>query len=264
MLGERAAGPSSLPGDAMSRFDDIGGIVLDAVGTLIEASPGVAVAYAEAARRQGVEVDVGLVRERFRRHFGADDADELQGSLSTDEAGEHARWRRLVGLVLPELPDPDRGFDELWHHFSRPDAWRCFPDVPAALDALDRAGVAVRIGSNFDGRLRSVVAGLPGLAGRSEGIVISSEVGFRKPHPAFYRAAVAGFGQPEGRILFVGDDTEHDVEGPRRLGLPAALIDRDGRHGAATFPRFEGLAPLVAAVVGGTPDPSDRPIKGGG
>ncbi|HWE36953.1 MAG TPA: HAD family hydrolase [Isosphaeraceae bacterium] len=264
MTEERMAGPSLSPGDAMSEFEDIGGIVLDAVGTLIEASPSVAVAYAEAARRQGVEVDPGLVRERFRQHFGADEADELRGALSTDEARERDRWRRLVGLVLPELPDPARGFDELWGHFARPDAWRCFDDVPAALDALERAGVAVRIGSNFDGRLRSVVAGLPALAGRSGGVVISSEVGVRKPHPGFYRAAVASLGLPAGRVLFVGDDPGHDVEGPRRLGLRAALIDRDGRHSDTDAPRFDGLGRLVAAVLGVAPGPAGSPIEEGG
>ena len=31
--------------------------------------------------------------------------------------------------VLPEVADPDRAFEELWDHFSRPESWRCFPDA---------------------------------------------------------------------------------------------------------------------------------------
>lgn len=261
---QQGAGPPSGPGNTLSTFEDIGGIVFDAVGTLIEAAPSVPAAYADAARRQGVAVDPAAVRARFRAHFGAAEADELQGPMTTDEARERDRWRRLVGLVLPELSDPARGFDELWDHFARPDAWRCFDDVPAALAALDAAGVAVRIGSNFDGRLRSVVAGLPALAGRSAGLVISSEVGVRKPHPDFYRAAVATFGGLAGHVLFVGDDPEHDVNGPRRLGLRAALLDRDGRRRDGHFPSFDGLGPLVAAVLGGSTGGEGLPIKRGG
>src|SRR5579884_2877354 len=117
-------------------LDGIVGLVVDAVGTLIEPRPSVALVYAEAARRQGLEVDPAEVKARFRVHFGADEVDELRGPMATDEASEHRRWRRIVENVLPGLPDPDRGFAELWEHFGRPESWRCFPDVGPALRAL--------------------------------------------------------------------------------------------------------------------------------
>src|SRR5262245_21039534 len=90
----------------------IGGIVLDAVGTLIEPAPPVSEIYALAAHRQGVEIDRAIVKSRFLKHFGDDEIDEARGPLATDEATEYRRWRRIVGNVLPDLPEPDLAFLE--------------------------------------------------------------------------------------------------------------------------------------------------------
>jgi putative hydrolase of the HAD superfamily len=223
----------------------LAGVVLDAVGTLIEPVPSVALVYAEAARRQGVALDPGLVKERFRRHFGDDEVDELRGPLATDEATEYRRWRRIVANVLPELPDSERGFAELWAHFGTTAAWRLFDDVAPALERLRDAGMSVCIASNFDARLREVFRGLPGLAAWQGPLVISSEVGVRKPHADFYGAACRALGLDPSRVLCVGDDLENDVLGPRRAGLQACLIDR---HGSApgSLPSLNAL-PVIAS-----------------
>src|SRR5207249_8911999 len=94
------------------RENRIAGIVFDAVGTLIKPDPSVAVAYTTAARRQGVELEPAEVRGRFQVHFQSDEVHAEQGVLSTDEATERRRWRKIVGDVLPEIPEPERAFDE--------------------------------------------------------------------------------------------------------------------------------------------------------
>lgn len=226
---------------------DVDGIILDAVGTLIEPAPPVAEVYAAAGARQGLAVDVREVKARFGQYFRDDEVDEQMGPMRTSEAIEHRRWRRIVGSVLPGLPDPDRAFAELWDHFGRASAWRCFPDVGVGLRALRDAGWPVRIASNFDGRLRDVAAGLADLEGFAEPLVISSEVGYRKPHPEFYRAACRSLGLPPGRVLCVGDDPENDVLGPERAGLRGALLDRDARAPVGLL-AFGGLAELVEAL----------------
>lgn len=231
-------------------WEGIEGIVLDAVGTLIDPEPSVARAYADAALRQGLVVDVAEVKRRFGLHFRNDEVDEQLGPMATDEAIEFRRWRRIVANVLPDLPDLDRGFAELWDHFGRPEAWRSFPDVAPGLAALREAGLPLRIASNFDGRLRAVAAGLPELSGFVAPLVISSEVGHRKPHPAFYRAACASLGLPPGRVLCVGDDPENDVLGAERAGLRGVLLDREGRRppGLASIPSLLDLARALLEI----------------
>lgn len=225
-------------------LDGIEGVVFDAVGTLIDPEPSVSDVYAEAARRQGIALERALIKSRFARYFGDDEVDYLRGPLATDEATERRRWRRVVGRVLPELPDPDGAFEELWIHFGRAESWRLFADVEPALERLRRAGLPSRIASNFDGRLRGVVGGLPALAAWGETLVISSEVGYRKPHPSFYHAAAESLGLPPSRVLCVGDDPENDLHGPRRAGLKSILVDRE-RRDPDDLPRLAGLAELI-------------------
>jgi putative hydrolase of the HAD superfamily len=228
---------------AKTVLSGIRGIVLDAVGTLIDPWPPVAVAYAEEARRQGVVLDPAEVKSRFYQHFGQDEGDEARGPLATDEAVEHRRWRRIVANVLPEVPDPEAAFSRLWEHFGNPASWRTFRDVGRSVHALQRAGLHVGVASNFDRRLRGVLAGLPDLAGWADRAVISSEVGFRKPHPAFYQAACQALGLPPEAVLHVGDDPENDLRGPARVGMPAVLIGASGRP--ADEPSLASLTALV-------------------
>lgn len=225
---------------------DADGIIFDAVGTLIRPVPSVAEAYRAAALRQGVELAVEEARARFQRHFSNDRIHAERGRLSTDEATESRRWREIVAGVLPDVPDPDRAFAELWDHFGRPESWRAFPDVEPALRAIESMGVRVCVGSNFDTRLRTVVAGLPELENWTDNLVISSEVGFRKPHRMFFEAACKHLGMKAERVACVGDDLENDVDGAVRAGLSGVLLDRSGQ-GESRFPSFSGLAALVQA-----------------
>src|SRR4029079_12828521 len=182
-------------------WDLIAGIVLDAVGTLIKPVPSVAEAYTEAARRQGVDLNRDEVKARFATNFQSDEVGGDGGIHSTDEPTEIWRWRRIVTKVLPEVPDPDRAFHALWGHCGKPESWRCFPDVAPALRAIHDAGISVCVGSNFDSRLRQVVLGLPEPGWAVDALVISSEIGYRKPHSSFYEAACERLGLPGSQVL---------------------------------------------------------------
>jgi putative hydrolase of the HAD superfamily len=86
--------------------------------------------------------------------------------------------------------------------------------------------------------------GLPELAECSLSLVISSEVGFRKPHPSFYHAACARLGLAPERVLCVGDDLENDVIGAIRAGLSGMLLDRTSRA-PDDLPHVPNLTALV-------------------
>ncbi len=53
-------------------------------------------------------------------------------------------------------------------------------------------------------------------------VVVSSEVGWLKPRPELYHAALTRLGVREREALFVGDDLENDVRGPKALGMRTA------------------------------------------
>lgn len=227
-------------------FDGIRGVIFDAVHTLIVPTVPVHETYVAEARRQGVELETATIRDRFRRHFRDDEALERSGALTTDEERERERWRRIVRAVLPELPDPDEGFDRLWNDFGLPGSWRCPEDVAPTLDAIRARSLPIGMASNFDTRLRTVVAGLAELSGRIDKLVISSEIGHRKPGPGFYRGAFETMGLSAETILWIGDDPENDVAGPIRAGARALLLDRADRHANFTpAPRIRRLTKLI-------------------
>jgi putative hydrolase of the HAD superfamily len=202
----------------------IRGVLFDAVGTLIEPWPPAAEVYAAAALRQRVSLPIDVVRERFHRAFREEEARDDAHDFITSEPRERRRWRTIVAACLRELSDPERAFHELWHHFSRADSWRTHPTAPAALHTLAHAGYHLAIASNFDSRLRTVLAGLPDLARWAATALISSELGVRKPHPGFYRIACRRIDLLPSQVLFIGDNPEHDLDGPRRAGLQSALV----------------------------------------
>lgn len=227
------------------------GALVDAVGTVIEPDPPVAEVYAAAARRRGVDLNAAEVKGRFELRFRTDELDELGGDLTTDEAREHLRWQRIVAAVLPEVADQESAFLELWKHFSRPQAWRCYDDVAPAFSELETAGIRVWIASNFDARLRTVVSGIPTLAAWADRLLISSEVGYRKPHPAFYLAGCKRLELKPENLFCVGDDPENDYEGPRRAGLQGLLVNRQGSiH--PEIPSFADLSKLTEHILSQT------------
>jgi putative hydrolase of the HAD superfamily len=224
----------------------IAGVVIDAVGTVIEPDPPVADVYLAAAMRQGIVLDRSTVKARFSCCFRDDEIDEARGPLETDESIEVRRWQRIVTSVLPEVPDPEDAFHHLWSHFARPESWLCFPDVAPALTLLRQADLPVLIGSNFDARLYPVVAGIPEIQFLGDSLVISSQVGYRKPHARFYEAACNRLRLRSEQVLWVGDDPENDLFGPRRAGCRSVLLDRLG-----TSDREESGFPDLLAIVRG-------------
>lgn len=50
-------------------------------------------------------------------------------------------------------------------------------------------------------------------------VLISGELGYRKPHPLVFRRLIEQLGVRKNQILYVGDDPEPDIVGAKRAGL---------------------------------------------
>ncbi len=50
-------------------------------------------------------------------------------------------------------------------------------------------------------------------------ILISGELGYRKPHPRVFQTLVEKFGKKASEIMYIGDDPTADVKGAERAGL---------------------------------------------
>jgi FMN phosphatase YigB (HAD superfamily) len=116
--------------------------------------------------------------------------------------------------------------------------------------------------SNFDyaPTPRGILA-REGIAGLFDAVLVSAEVGWRKPEAAIFHAALEQLGIGPDQALFVGDRLEIDVAGAQGVGMRAAWINRTGdeRPAGAARPDFEikdltelepilGIAPAGADV----------------
>ena len=202
------------------------------------------------ARRRGVDLSPDLVRARFWAAYQAEEVADLAAGWATSEAREEARWRRIVADTLPEVGDGL--FAELFGHFARPDAWRVDPDAAALFAELAGRGIVLGMGSNYDARLMSVLAGhreLDPLAGR---VVVSAAVGWRKPARTFFAEVERAAGVPAADILFVGDDLDNDYHGATAAGLRAVLLDPNARHPDVSdrITRLSGILDRVTGSAG--------------
>jgi putative hydrolase of the HAD superfamily len=207
---------------------DVRAVFFDAVGTLIAPDPPAPEAYAAVGRRHGSRPEVATVRERFRAAFQREEEHDRANGWRTGDQREERRWRSIVAAVLDDVTDAEACFRELWDHFAHPSAWACLPGAGPVLAELARRGLTLGIASNYDRRLRSVAAGLPQLA-PIQHMVISAEVGWRKPAAAFFDAVVRAAGCAPGEVLLVGDDFENDYEGALAAGLRAVMLDPHNR-----------------------------------
>jgi putative hydrolase of the HAD superfamily len=219
-------------------------VFFDAVGTLLHPEPSAADAYADVGARFGSRRPRAEIGARFRRAFRRQEELDRSAGLRTSEEREVARWRGIVGEVLDDVSDADACFHTLYEHFARPDAWRLDVDAASTLRALSGRGLAVGLCSNFDHRLRGLVAAMPELKGVRR-LVISSEVGWKKPAGAFFAEVARCVELPPAQVLVVGDDAENDFDGARAAGFPALLFDPRGTGTAVPEARIARLSDLV-------------------
>jgi putative hydrolase of the HAD superfamily len=222
-------------------------ITFDVGHTLIEPREAVGDVYAEAAARHGgTNLSRAELEHRFQIALG-----KAGSAVNTRED-----WARIVddtfaGLVAP--PPSETFFPELFERFAQPSAWRIYDDVWPALDELSHRRVRLGVISNWDNRLRALLAALE-LASRFEVIVISCEQGCAKPARAMFKSAARQFRLPPAEILHVGDNWEADVQGARAAGFHSIQIARGSPASPDRATTLRALASFVE---------SDPPISPG-
>jgi putative hydrolase of the HAD superfamily len=200
-------------------------VFFDAVGTLIHPDPEPASVYHRVGRSFGSKLDLDTVRERFRQAWQTQDQLDRMLDWQTNEGREETRWRTIVAETLFDVSSPEDCFLTLYDYFARREAWRLDPQVVSLLRYLALKGYQLGICSNFDSRLRSIVTAMPKLKIMHH-LVISSEVGCRKPAKVFFKRVQECVGLEPSRIIMVGDDLTNDYEGADRFGMVPVLVNQ--------------------------------------
>ena len=216
---EAAAAPAAFPPAGVTA------VVFDAVGTLVEPAATVADTYARAGRRHGIDLDPATVGRRFAAAWSRQEAVDAAAVIpfATSRDRERERWRAIVTDVFGETPATAAIFADLWEHFGRPEAWRTLPDGADLVRAAADAGCVVALASNFDERLLAIAPHLEVLS-QADHVFASSELGWRKPAPEFFRRVEQLLGCEPHELVLVGDDPALDVAAALAAGWRAIRV----------------------------------------
>lgn len=140
------------------------------------------------------------------------------------------------------------------------------PGVRRTLGEIDPQ-YRLAILSNTRRATRSDIAvelGRLGIARHFFAIVTSSDIGWRKPHPLAFEAALAALGVPAGRTVMVGNELEADVAGAKAMGMRTVHFcwspryrqepTSDAERATVTIHEFNDL-PVALEEVRGAPAP---------
>lgn len=193
-------------------------ITFDVGGTLIEPWPSVGHVYAGVAARFGVEgVAPETLTQNFTRAWKSKDsfdyAKESWFAIVRETFGEHA------AQLPPEF------YPAVFNRFADADTWRIYDDVLPTLETLGARGVKLGIISNWDARLRPLLAALQ-LARHFSSIVISCEAGATKPDARLFAQAARELDVAPGELLHVGDSLAMDVRGAENFGAVGRQVVR--------------------------------------
>jgi putative hydrolase of the HAD superfamily len=194
------------------RFADLDAVTIDAHGTLLELVEPV-LRLAEALRSHGVDLGTEQVAAAFREeveYYGA------HAETARDGATLQALREECAGVFLRAARVE---LDPTAFCSSYVDAL-AFEPVPGAVETvrmLVARGIALAVVANWDPSLRDHLQSTD-LARYFASVVVSAEVGARKPDPRPFRVALAELGVSSDRALHVGD-SEIDEIGAAAAGL---------------------------------------------
>ncbi|HYY27487.1 MAG TPA: HAD-IA family hydrolase [Chthoniobacterales bacterium] len=202
-------------------------VTFDAAGTLIRLVQPPGFVYADVAQEFGYSLNRDNVQNAFRSVWKTFPLSvESDGPIPDDDRNW---WRALVAATIAEagysIEPFDRYFATVYERFALPGVWEVFPDIPRVVAELQRFPVRLGVISNFDQRLYRILEDLK-LRSAFEHVVISSEIGARKPAGRIFEVAAHQFNVSLNELLHIGDDSEADFDGARSAGCNALLVDR--------------------------------------
>lgn len=180
---------------------------------------------------------------------------ERQRAIDHREVAAPERFRDFFErLALP--PDPALAQALIDTHRAALAAAATFPAHYGPLLRRLARSHRLAVVSNFDYSPTALaILDAAGVRDLFAAIVVSDQVGWRKPRPDIFRYALQATDAEPSRTLFVGDKAELDVAGAHQVGMDAAWInpDREPLPAGVRPPEYEirdlaELEPILATA----------------
>lgn len=213
-------------------------VFFDFFGTLVDYDASVHPARRNApldfARRAGVVISEEVSNAKWQRVWDDLDADSARTGREFSMHDVAQNYWRSIGSPPLDADSTDTLIAEYF------EAWTADVVVSAgAVECLTDLAcdhTLAIVSNTHDRRLVPRMARRFGLYDNISRVVTSVDIGWRKPHPEIYRAALRDSGIAAHSAVFVGDNWAADVEGPRRVGMSAVYVGPpDGERRAVTL-----------------------------
>ena len=208
--------------------EELDAILLDAGGTLIDVTPSRETVFSDVLSRYGKNIKSERIAPLLAKADGVFDSEFAK----QDGKNEGTLWSKYDDFILDELGfRGDRGnlakdLSAAWDEtMPKVESWVSYPETESVLEILKEREFKLGVVSNATDLVRRVFDNL-GLTKYFDFLVISDEVGVRKPSPRIFHLATEMAGTSPSRSLYVGDKLATDVAGAKRAGMNAVLVDR--------------------------------------
>ncbi|MBI3047117.1 MAG: HAD family hydrolase [Acidobacteria bacterium] len=193
--------------------------------------------YARFCGRHGVTVDPARFSDGVRAASAI--LDDVQDHIYSPDI--FVRYtRRIIEAMGGTGERIEAAAREIYEEWAACQHFILYDDVTPALRELAARGLRVGLISNSHRCLASFQQHFE-LRGLVAAAISSSEHGYLKPHPSIFESALKLLGVTAGEAVMVGDSLPHDVEGARRVGMRAVLVQR--------APQRPGDVPLDVPVI---------------
>jgi putative hydrolase of the HAD superfamily len=157
---------------------------------------------------------------------------------------DHGFWWMFHTYLLEQVQALDGGIrDQIIANTQNSANWdQILPGTREVLESIGRQ-YSIAVISNSDGGIDRVL-GRCGICDCFSSITDSGVVGFEKPHPEIFAAAIRKMNADPAESLYVGDLYSVDCVGARRAGMDAVLFDVSGTYREKPFARVESLVEL--------------------
>lgn len=194
---------------------------------------------------------------------GAPESDRPEVCEAETDAPESDRPEIYQAEAENEEPDLTKVFAMLYHEKNAPcDAaqarmtaitfralsrkfLRLYDGVEELLGELRRRGRKIYLLSNAQSDFTRPEIEMLGLTHYFDGIVLSSELGCKKPSPVFFRRLLERYGLKPSESIMIGNDETADIAGARSVGMDTLYIHTD------ISPEEYGKVPATYRVMDG-------------
>ena len=105
--------------------------------------------------------------------------------------------------------------------------FQLFPDSLPVLEEMKKGGYPIAIVSDAQKVFCLEEGEILGLTPFFSHVIMSTQLGFRKPDPRIFTVACALLAASPPEAVYIGNDLETDVKGAQSIGMKAILLDRE-------------------------------------